>query len=274
MSGSLSPLTSLFGSSSGSGDPVLDALFGVSGSTRNPTQALRLAEKNETREVKATAAQPAVQRAIKAFTLAVNSAKSVPQLLANPAVMSVLLTANGMKDQLGFTALATKALTSKLDDPNSLVNKLTDTRWKTLAKTLNFPTLGLSGIKLSINSIADAYAKVTWQSNEDAVTPGLANALSFKAQASGITSVDQILGNLAVRTVITTALGIPKQIAFQSLKAQEQSITTRLDVRRLQDPKFVENIMQRYLIANSAATPAASVPDLITLAIRGNGLVV
>jgi hypothetical protein len=56
-----------------------------------------------------------VKAAVAGFTAAVNSAKSMTQLLANPAFMNVLMTANGMGDQIGYTALATKALT--LEDP-------------------------------------------------------------------------------------------------------------------------------------------------------------
>src|SRR3954447_9709588 len=102
MSGSTSYLTSLFTASVGTPDPLLSAIYGsgTGSATQNPVTALRSAELNETHDLKVTAAQPAVQRAITQFTKAVNSAKSVTELLANPAVMSVLLTANGMQDQI------------------------------------------------------------------------------------------------------------------------------------------------------------------------------
>ena len=278
MSGSISYLTSLFSSSFGTGDPILNAIYGIgaSASGGNPVQALQSAEQNETQDLKVTGAQPAVQNAITAFTQAVNSAKSVTALLANPAVMNVLLTANGMSDQIGYTALATQALTSNLNDPNSLANTLTDTRWKTLAKSYNLATNGLSAIQSSsaIASITSAYVKATWENNQDKVTPGLSNALAFKAQASSITSVDQILGNPTVRTVVTTTLGIPQQIAFQDLNAQEQAISSQLDVRQFQDPTFVESFAQRYLInnENASSSSSSSTPDLTTLAIQGQGI--
>ncbi|MFL5287685.1 MAG: DUF1217 domain-containing protein [Rhodopila sp.] len=255
MSVSASYLTTLYGTgTAGSGSSLLDALYGLGTSStgtsgQSPVQALRQAEQNKTQLVKATAARPDARTAIAAFTKAVNSAKSVTQLLSNPAVMNVLLTANGMSDQIGYTALATRAVTSNLSDSKSLANTLSDTRWKTLAQTYNFATNGLKSIQnaTAIAKIADAYATAVWQKNEDSVTPGLSNALAFKAQASSITSVDQILGNTTLRTVVTTALGIPKQIAFQSLTAQEKAISTRLDVTKFQDPKFVESFVQRYL---------------------------
>src|ERR1700733_4837449 len=169
MSGSLSYLTSLFTASFGAGDSILDAVYGIgsTASTQNPVQALAEAESNETQDLKITAAQPAVQHAITAFTNAVNSAKSVTQLLSNPAVMNVLLTANNMSDQIGYTALATQALTSDLGNPNSLANQLTDTRWKTLAATYNFAANGLQAIQnpAAIASIAAAYTKATWEKN-------------------------------------------------------------------------------------------------------------
>jgi hypothetical protein len=276
MSGSLSYLTSLFSASFGAGDSILDAIYGIGtpSPTQNPVQALASAETNQKQDLQVTAAQPAVQRAITDFTQAVNSAKSVTQLLSNPTVMNVLLTANGMNDQIGYTALATQALTSNLSNPNSLANTLTDTRWKTLATTYNFAANGLSAIQTpaAIASVAAAYTKATWENNEDSVTPGLSNALAFKAQASTITSVDQILGDPTLRTVVTTALSIPEQIAFQNLGAQENAISSRVNIKQFQDPKFVETFIQRYLIANSSSASATATPDLTTLAVEGQGI--
>jgi len=205
----------------------------------------------------------------------VNAAKSVTQLLSNPAVMNVLLTANGMSDQIGHTALATKVLASNLNDSKSLVNTISDTRWKTLAQTYNFAANGLSSIQnaTAIANIANAYATAVWQKNEDSVTPGLSNALAFKAQASSITSVDQILGNVMMRTVVTTALGVPAQIAFQPLTAQEKAISSRLDVTKFQDPKFVESFVQRYLVAAStkSSSSGTATASLMSLAVQARG---
>jgi pyruvate/oxaloacetate carboxyltransferase len=284
MSISLSYLTTLFSSStSDAGSSMLDTLYGIGtqssgASGQDPVQALQSAEQNQTEDVKLTAAQPSVQTAITAFTKGVNSAKSVTQLLANPAVMNVLLTANNMSDQIGYTALATQALTSNLSNSNSLANTLTDTRWKTLAQTYNFHVNGLASIQnpTAIASIAKAYVTATWQNNEDTVTPGLSNALAFKAQASTITSVDQILGNSMMRTVVTTALGIPEQIAFQPMTAQEQAISSQVDIAQFKSPKFVESFVQRYLIANSANTSSStsSGTDLTSLAVQAQGILV
>jgi hypothetical protein len=125
----------------------------------------------------------------------------------------------------------------------------------------------------TIAAIASAYTTDIWETNQDSVTPGLSNALAFKAQASTISSVDQILGDPMMRSVITTTLGIPQQIAFQPLDAQEHAISSRIDIKKFQSPSFVASFVQQYLIANAANAAASSstTPDLTTLSIQSQG---
>lgn len=282
MSLSLSAISTLFPSTSTQtgADGLLQILYGggqSSASGGDPLPALTQAEANQTADIQTTARQPDVARAISQFTAAVGKATSVQQLLQNPVVLQVLLTANGLGDQTQYTALAQKALTSDPSDPNSLVNQLSDTSWKSVAQTYDFATKGLSIIQQPsvISTIANAYAEVTWRQSLDATTPGLSNALTFRGEASTITSVDQILGDPVMRAVVTTALGIPEQIAFQPIEAQEKAISSRLDLSQFQDPQFVEAFTQRYLIAaGQTASSSTSTTDVTSLAVQSQGLVV
>jgi len=285
MSISSNYLLSLYSGSSGSATSgsLLSTAYGIGGaatgsSGTDPVAALNAAETNQASDVKQTAAQPQVRTVIAQFNAAVNKATSVKQLLANPAVLNVLLTAGGMTDQIGSTALAIKVLTSNLKDPNSLANQMTDTRWKTLAQTYDFNTNGLQALQnpKTLAAVANGYAQITWENSQDTVTPGLSNALAFIQQAGTVSLVDQILGNGTLRTVITGALGIPAEIAVQSLDAQEKAITSQLDISRLKDPKFVQTLAQQYLINNndnssSAAPSAASSSNITNLAVQAQG---
>lgn len=285
MGTTISYLPSLFAgltSNTGTTGALLSTLYGTgtqptTGFGENPVTALEQAEQNQTQDVAATEKQPAVQRAISQFTAAVQSATSPQQLLDNPTVMQVLLTANGLGDQTSYTALAQKTLLSNVNDPNSLANTLTDTRWKPVVQTYDFANKGLSIIQNPqvINTITNGFAEVTWRQSLDATTPGLSNALTFRQEAPTVTTVDQILGDPVLRTVVTVTLGIPEQIAFQPLEAQEKAITSRLDVSKLQDPNFVETFAQRYLIAAAnAQSTTSTTPSLAALAVQAQGLVV
>lgn len=259
---------------------LLAALYGKTNSTlgnASPLKALQTAEANKTKDIAVTARQPQVARDIAAFTAAVTSAKDPATLLKNPTVMKVLLTANGLGDQVSYTALAQKALLSNVNTTMSLVNQLTDTRWKTTVQTYDFANKGLGILKNPkvLSTIANGYAEITWRKSLDVAMPGLSSALTFRAQAATITSALQILGDSVLRDVVTTALNIPRQIAFQALDTQEKAITSRLDLRKLKDPHFVDTLTQEYLLNKaSASSTISTTPSLDALAVQASGLLV
>ncbi len=280
MSGSID-YTVLFPASATPADGLVGALYGSAApaAASSPLQALRAAETNESRDIAVTAKQPQVAREVAAFRAAVAKAKTPAELLRNPAALKVLLTAGGLSDQIAYPALAQRALLSNTKDKAALANKLNvvDSRWQPFVQTYDFANKGLSVLTKPqvLSSIANAYAEVSWRQSLDATTPGLSNALSFRAQAAGVTSVDQILGNPILRDVITTALNIPKQIAFQGIPTQERAISTRLDLAKLKDKHFVDTLTQNYLLnkANDG-TQTTGQASIEQLASRAAGLVV
>ena len=250
---------------------LLSALYGrgaTSGlaSGTDPVTALNNALKTETKSVAAVAKQPQVARDIAAFTAAVAKAKTPADVLSNPAALKVLLTANGLGDQAAYPALAKKALLSDTSKAGSLAAKLANTQWLATAKTFDFANKGLAALRnpAVLASITNGYAEVQWRQGLDASTPGLSNAIDFRARAGTIKTVDQVLGDPTFREVVTTALGIPKEIAFQSLTAQEQAVRSRVDVTKFASPKFVDQFTRRYLVAASTAAgpPADGVTSL------------
>ena len=240
----------------------LGVLYGggaVAGSGGNPVEALRQAVAGQVRGVADTAKQPEVQRDLLAFRKAVAGAKDPRALLADPTARRVLLTASGLGDQAGYAALATKALLSDPSDPKGLAANLSDPRWKSAAATLGFAARGLATLRdpKVLDTLANAYAEIAWRKSLDAQTPGLSDALTFRATASQARTVDAVLGDATLRKVVTGALGIPREIAIQPLDTQERAVGSKLDVARLQDPKFVDQLARRYLIAQAAQASAA-----------------
>jgi hypothetical protein len=271
------------GSTSSPTTNLLNLVYGTSPQatgTANPLPALQQAEANQTKDIAQTAQQPQVARDIAAFKAAVASAKTPADLLNNPTALKVILTANGLGSQVAYPALAQKALLSDPSKSNSLANQLStsNSAWLNTASLYNFATKGLSVISSPQvqTTIANAYAEVLWRQSLDATTPGLSNALTFKSEASTITSALQILGDPIMRTVVTTALNIPAQIAFQPIEAQQKAISSAVDVTRFKDPAFVESFTQQYLLAEQAASSSSlsSTPDISALAVRAQGLVV
>ncbi|HKM63792.1 MAG TPA: DUF1217 domain-containing protein [Acidisphaera sp.] len=264
-------LLSLFSSSSSSGSSLIGTLYGsgTSGAApldSNPIIALQDAQRTQTQGVANEAKQPQVIRDVAAFRKAVTSSTSVTQLLQNPDFQKVFLTANGLGSDVGYTALAAKALDSNPSGNNSLANQL-GSAWQSAVQTYQFATKGLSVIQNPqvLNTIANGYAEVLWRQSLDAGTPGLSNALDFIQRGGTITSVDQILGDPTFRAVVTTTLDIPQQIAFQPIGAQEQAISSRINLNDFKSPTFVTQFAQRYLIMEQEQNSTSSSSSVASL---------
>jgi Protein of unknown function (DUF1217) len=246
-------------------------------STGNPITDLKLAQANEATDVAKEAKTPQVARDIAAFQKGVADAKDIQTALKNPNVMKVLLTANNLSKYIQYPALAQKALLSDPSDSNSLVNKLTDTNLLNTTKTFDFAKNGLAALQdpKVIATLSNGYAEVMWRQSLDQATPGLSNALAFLSQASSIKSVDEILGDSVNRTVVLTALGIPQQIAFQSLTAQEQAVASRVNISKFQDPKYITSLTDQYLLTmQQQSRSGSSGTGLTSLVTQSGGLVV
>jgi len=234
---------------------ILNALYNpnppsTAVTTGNPITDLKLAQANRTTDVANEAKQPQVARDIAAFQKAVTGATSLQSALTNPAVMKVLLTANNLSNYIQYPALAQKALMSDPSVSNSLVNQLGDQALLSATQTYDFAKNGLKELQNPkvMSAIANAYTEILWRQSLDAATPGLSNALTFLGQAKSIKSVDGILGDPTNRAVVLTALGIPEQIAFQSLTAQEQAVSSRVKIADFQKPSYVTSLTDQYLL--------------------------
>ena len=61
-----------------------------------------------------------------------------------------------------------------------------------------------------------------------------------------------------LRSVITTALGIPEQIVNQDTAAQTSAISSRLNLSKLQDPNYVNSLTDQYLLAMQEQSAGSS----------------
>jgi hypothetical protein len=264
------------------GVSLLAALHGNGGQTRDnadPIEALARAKSGETSEVALVAAKPQVKRDIAQFAQALATAETPAQLLANPAALRVLLTASGLGDQTSNTVAATRALLSDPSEAGSSTNSPSDTRWLIVNQTYSFAEKGLSVLKDpgTVDVIAEGYAEELWRTNLDQTTPGLSNAMAFQHRASTITSVEQVVGDPTLRAVVSTAPGMPEQIASQPEGSLEKAILAHVDLTKFKDPSFVDQLTEHYLIATQQAATrpkAAPEPMFPPSAMQSTGLVV
>ena len=220
--------------------------------------ALDNAEKNEAKQIEQIGKDPIVKKDLARYAKVVKEAKTIDDVLDDPVARRVFLKANGLGDQVDAVALAKKALSSDLGDEKALAYRLASVNgnWLETAKKYDFHTFGIALLKLNISTeeVSKNYLGEKRLDMLDQQMPGLGSAILFKKIAADLDTPIKILGSALGREVITTALGLPKQMAVQSLEAQSKAITQRLDPKKLKKPEFVDQLIQRYLIQLNGGT--------------------
>jgi len=255
----LSTVSMLFGSGSSSGGINYSFLTGgtsssggVAASAGSIKAALVNAEKNEAKQIAQVAKDPQVVKDLARYDKVVKNAKSLNDVLDDPVARRVFMTANGLKDFADYVGMAKKVLASDVSDASSPAARLASVNGAWYDTVKKYP-VGLAGIGVLQVSDAIAEVKNNYMAEKrldalDAQMPGLGSAVLFKQVASKLEDAVDVLASGLGREVITTAFGIPKQIAVQSMVAQEKAINQRIDVAKLQDARYVDIIAQRYLL--------------------------
>ena len=237
-------VSNFFGGSAGNTSGTADAASGL--------LALRLAQaegatdKGIAREKK----DPVTIIALKQFDQAIAKAKDVQAALQDPRVLAVLLPGLGLSDQIQYPGLVQKALLADPKNPRGLLASL-DPRFTAAAKTLDLRTKGLAALKDPAlrQTLTDGYVQYQYQTGLDAANPGISDALYFLKNVKGETNIYNILGNSVLHRVVTGALGLPNAIVVQSVETQARAVTSRLKLTDLQDPRKLEKLAERYVIA-------------------------
>jgi hypothetical protein len=226
----------------------------------NPVLAFRQASKaaQEARDLARIAKEPDLSRTMAQFKQAVDKAGDIQAALRDPRVLAVLGTALGLPEAAEQAGLARRVLLADPADTSSLPNKLSDKRWLAMAQTLNLAKNGIDSLrdpKLQA-TLLEGLKTARRREELEAQTPGLGDALLFQQKAASVTTGLEVLGNPILRRVVTGALGIPQEIAVQSVEAQVRALANRYDVAKLKNPREVQKMAERYLTSISLSTAA------------------
>jgi hypothetical protein len=226
---------------------LIDAASGVAMFRR----ALR--EGEEARALARLAKEPMQARSLDGFRRGVERAADIKAALRDPRVLAVVVAALGIPDAAQQPGLAMRALLSDPKDPNSLVNRLPDGRWRSAALALDLKARGLAALKDPAiqQRLAEGMQRAARNTELSAAAPGLGDAVLFQDRAVGVKDVYEILGDPVMRRVVTRALGLPQELVVQSIETQARAVTSRLDIAKLSKPGEIQKLAERYLLARS-----------------------
>ncbi len=224
----------------------------------------QLITKDMTSSIERIAKKSDVSRDTEYYLSKIGDVKSVDDFMADTRLYNYALKAHGLEDMNYAKAFIRKVLTEGVASDDAFANKLSDTRYAELAKSLNFQAYGTAATSFTSaqKGVVDKYMRQTLEEEAGNENTGVRLALYFDRNASTIKSGMDILADEALGQVVRTALGIPSEVAASDVDKQAAYLEKVLDIEDFQDPEKVGKFLERFTAMWELENPSDSYDPL------------
>lgn len=234
----------------------------------DPLTAFRVAETTRDGQIEALRERPTHARAIAAIRERGGAPLDAAAFVADAELYAATMVAFGLEDRIFGKGMMRKVLASDAADPESLVNRLSDPRFRSMHAALGFgagdvPRLGQPTVQ---EAVVDRYLARRFTDGVTEQSAPVGAALAFREAAPGIGTAYDILRDPELSTVVRTALGIPAAAAGIDIDRQAQMIEARLDLSTLAEPEAVDRLLRKYLVLSGVtAGPSPAAAGVLSL---------
>lgn len=222
-----------------------------------------------------------IQRATSYFRENIANIHTAQDLLNDRRLLEVALGAFGLADDINSKAFIRKVLEDGTLSDDALSNKLSDKRYEAFSRAFGFGDFGSrTGLTVFPDEIiarfeAKSFEIAVGEQNDDLrqalnLSSGLKDVLAANSTADG--QWFGIMGNLALRGVFETALGLPSSFGQIDIDQQLATFQTRAKatfgtdlVSDFSDPALQEKVIRLYLIRSEAQNSMATGSNSIAL---------
>ncbi len=239
--------------------------------TTTTTQYLTVSQ-NLARYQAMTAAEPAVKSATAYYKANIGKATSIQDFVGNYRLLSYALNAYGLGDQINNTALITQVLEGGVASSKSIANTLSDSNWKAFATAFNFVGGGASSVSAAsaVETTTSDYVEQQLESDQGSQDTGVQLALYFQRVAPTVTSEYGILADKNLLQVAETIFDLPVATTLAGVDNQAAALSTAMPLSDLQDPKKLQQLVERFTAEYDAQYGPASGSSSSLTAYTGN----
>jgi hypothetical protein len=234
-------------------------------------------------------AQPDLRRDEAYFRDRIGRIKSAADLVADPRLLRVALTAFGLEADVGNRFFIRKVLEEGTLNPTAFANRLADKRYRALSAAFGFGDFAVPNTVLSDfpDRILEAWKTRRFEAAVGTRDEALRLALNARRELRDLAGQRlsdnarwfTIMGNVPLRRVVETAMGLPKSFGtlnidrqLDVLKARARSIFGVESAAALAEPERLEKLLRLYLVRAEAAGSGATQPAALQLLQRGRGV--
>ncbi len=208
------------------------------------------------------------------FRAKIGAVKTAGALVDDRRLLTVALTAFGLEGEVNNKALLRKVLEDGTVDPDALANRFADKRYLEFSRAFGFgdfavPNTGLSDFA---DGIIARYEGRRFEAAVGDQNPDMRLALNAQRELGDLAGRDlsangrwfTALGSVPLRTVLQTALGLPKGFAQIDIDKQVTILKDRAerqlgsaDLAVLADPEKMEGLIRKFLVRSELQAQAA-----------------
>ncbi|MEA1937631.1 MAG: DUF1217 domain-containing protein [Pseudomonadota bacterium] len=201
------------------------------------------------------------------FRAAAPKIKSVEALVKDYRSMQFVLSAYQLEDQVGAKALITKVMSEDPAEQSSLSFRLSDPRYRDLAQ--DFYPLSQGEDLLAdpdfMNGIVDKYMVNAFEKYQEEKNPGVREAMYFKRNIEGVTTLSQIMASKPLYRVLCVGLGLPETFQMLEYDQQKTRMEKMVDIEKFADPAYVDKFLERFLVLNDMQIGTGSTDPILGL---------
>ncbi|MPQ95066.1 DUF1217 domain-containing protein [Thioclava sp. JE_KL1] len=224
--------------------------------------ALNLIDRTQAKQLDQLAAEPQHARAISRFRENIADIHTAADLVGNYDAYSFVMKAFDLEDQMFGKAMMREILSSDSADKTSLVNKLTDPRFRKLYDALGFTNGGTANTNTSSTAwqdkIVDQYVSQQFINGEGEQNATVGSVLEFRQKLDGVKTWYSVLKDKDTAQFMRTALGIPNDVVKLDVERQKQIFEDKFDIAKLKDPKEVDNLISHFVAVSDAQSFATN----------------
>ncbi|OOY26047.1 hypothetical protein BMI91_06605 [Thioclava sediminum] len=224
--------------------------------------ALNLIDRTQSKQLDQLAKEPQHARAISRFRENIANIHTAADLVDNYDAYSFVMKAFDLEDQMFGKAMMREILSSDSADKTSLVNKLTDPRFRKLYDALGFTNGGTANTNTSSTAwqdkIVDQYVSRQFINGEGEQNATVGSVLEFRQKLDGVKTWYSVLKDKDTAQFMRTALGIPNDVVKLDVERQKQIFEDKFDITKLKDPKEVDNLISHFVAVSDAQSFATN----------------
>lgn len=202
--------------------------------------------------------QPDIARETEYYLSKIGSIKSIDAFMDDTRLYNYALKAHGLEDMAFAKAFIRKVLTEGVSSDDAFANKLSDTRYKDFATSLNFAAFGEAATSFdrAQKDIVAQYNRQTLEQEAGTDNTGVRLALYFERMAPSITSGMGIIADEALSQVFRTTFQLPAEFAGTDIDKQAALVEKAIKMEDLQDPVKVGKLLERFTIMWEMENPS------------------